>query len=236
MRALVALAALALLACDATGRGYVSVPLEVRGTASSSFDVGGWQVELTRAEVGLGPMWLCSTESADPEFCESAVLELLDSVSVDALDATPRSAGDLHGLTGTARSVMFDYGISWFPTDSRPAATSGAPEGHSGVFEGRATRGAESFRFRCALDVTPSMQGAVLVRGQRITDHELAPGDRLRIAIDAAAWWRRVDYERLAARAAAGEDPVVLAPGDPDYEALVVSLTAGRLPTLEWSR
>ena len=52
----------------------------------------------------------------------------------------------------------------------------------------------------------------------------------LTVRFDPSAWWRRVDFDRIAA----GGDIVTLEPGDPDYEALVIAMTAGTLPAFEW--
>jgi hypothetical protein len=236
--AALALATLALAAlatsqgCDATGRARVEIPLHGAGSEPGAFDVEGWSVELSRADVAFGPFWLCATESADPEFCDAALLELRETIALDALDPAPHMLATMPGITGTARSGMFDYGISWPATATRARANPGAPEERSAVFLGRATRGAVSFAFEARIEVVPIMQGALVVRGQRIAPHAIVSSDdALVVRVDPRAWWRRVDFDRLAARAV---DPVILAPGDPDYEALIVAMTAGELPALEW--
>lgn len=233
----VPLAALALLGCAETGRTYVEIPLHGQGVADEPFDAGAdWSVELERADVAFGPLWLCSTESASPEHCESAILELTESVTIDALDPEARLLATTHGITGTVRSAMWDYGITWLPAAPRARPTEGAPDGHSARFAGTAAHpDGRTFAFACDLDLPPIMQGAILVRGRRIERHTIASSDdALVVRVDPRAWWSRVDLDRLASRAAAGEDPVVIAPGDADYEALVVAMTASALPSLEW--
>lgn len=223
---------LLLAACNDTGRAYVDIPLHAVGGPDRLETDDGWSVSITRAELALGPIWLCATESASPEFCDASVLELTDSVRIDALDPEMQLLATMRGVTGTARSVMFDYGISWLPTASRARPTSGAIDGHSARFEARATHtDGRTFELACDLDLLPPMQGAVVIRGQRIEAREIVSSDdALVVRVDATRWLSRLDYERLAAR---GEARVVLAQGDADYEALVVALTAGALPSFE---
>lgn len=230
-RAMMVVLALALAACERTGSTYVAVPLHGAGALRAPFEVEGWSVELDRADVAFGPVWLCATMAADPEFCATSVLELTETVTIDGLAPAPEPLGTMHGIRGSVRSAMFDYGISWLPTAARAAANEGAPEGRSARFAGTATRGAESFAFTCDLELTPIMQGSLVVRGLRIPAHDVAVDDALVVRVDPRAWLSSLDFDRLAAR---GEDPVVIAPGDPDYEALVVAMTAGTLPTFEW--
>lgn len=226
--------------CSGTGLGYLEVPLHVAGTEGARAPVmqGDLTLTLERAEVGVGPLWLCATENASPESCESALLELRGAVPVDALEPSPVMVATLTGVTGTARTAMFDYGISWLAPASRARALEGAPSGHSAVFRARVVRASDGLAFgvEADVDIVPTMAGALAIPGRRIDAHELSPDrpDALVVRVDVGAWWSRVDLARLAARAEDGEDPVVLRPGDADYEALVVAMTAGVLPALEW--
>lgn len=231
--------ALLLASCVETGRAYVELPLLASGTGETRVEQGEWTLELARADVAFGPLYLCATESASPEFCESAVLELTEAVTIDALDPAPQELATTFGVTGTVRSAMWDYGISWLATQPRARPLEGAVDGErSASFELRVTHeDGRAFDVRAELEIAPSARGIVVVRGQRVRAHDVTSSDdALRVRVDPIAWWSRVDVERLAARAAAGEDPVVLEPGDADYEALVVAMTAGALPTLEWDQ
>ncbi|MDQ3031040.1 MAG: hypothetical protein M3Y87_01380 [Myxococcota bacterium] len=236
MRAIaITLAALGLAGCVETGRTYVELPLSGEGVADEPFDAGEWTIDLDRADVAFGPLWLCSTESASPEHCETSILELTETVTIDALDPEARMLATTYGITGTVRSAMWDYGISWLPAAPRPRANEGAPDGHSARFAGEATHpDGRRFAFTSDVDLPPIMQGAIVVRGRRVDAHSVTTDDALVVHVDPRAWWRRVDLDRLAARADAGEDPVVIAPGEADYEALVVAMTASALPSLEW--
>ncbi len=229
---------MALWGCVDTGRSYVEVPFRARGEMRAPFDVNDWSIDLSRADLAMGPLYLCATESASPEFCDAATLEMLETVTIDALDSSPRELGTLRGITGTVRSAMWDYGMSWLGTASRPRTNPGAPEGHSAVFSGVATHlDGRRFEFECALDISPIMAGALVVRGRRIEAHSISDdGEMLTLVFEPRAWIRRLDFERLATRASEGEGSVVLSPGDPDYEALVVAMTSGALPDFEWQR
>lgn len=234
--ALLGLAALAASACADTGQRYVAIPLRGEGVADAPIEAGEWTVALDRADVSLGPLWLCATEAASPELCEVAVLELTETVAIDALDPSARELATMHGTLGTVRSAMFDYGISWLPTETRARANEGAIEGRSAIFAGRATHAdGRTFAFEAPLEIAPIMQGALAVNALRVGAHEIRDEEEALVArIDPRPILRSLDLDRMHARAALGEDPVVLAPGDPDYEALVIAMTARAAPTFEW--
>lgn len=214
---------------------YVEIPLHGAGTAGAPFEVRGWTVELERAEVGIGPLWLCATEMASSEFCSVAVLEVTETITIDARADAPVQLAMLRGVPGTVRSMMFDYGITWLATESSPRPSPGAPGGHSARFAGRATHeDGRTFAFEADVDLEPMMAGDPRVRGRRVDAHEVTGSDdALIVRCDARAWWSEVDLDALAAR---GEETVVIAPGDEAYGALVVAMTATQLPTLEWGR
>ena len=56
----------------------------------------------------------------------------------------------------------------------------------------------------------------------------------LTVTFDPNAWWQSVDFARLASLDD-GSGRVVLGPEDPDYSALVISMTANELPAFTWS-
>jgi len=154
-----------------TGRDFVELPLRVRGEGVE-FAAGERNVRLTRADVAVGPLYLCAAESADPELCDVALAERLDVVIIDGLDDSARSVGELAATTGRVRSSFFDYGISWLLTEQGPRAMPGAPGGHSAVFEGQASRDGEQVRFRLAIDLEPIAPGDAAVSARR-TSHSI---------------------------------------------------------------
>ena len=156
MTRLVRCAAVALLAvgCGQTTGAFVEISFAGRGTAAETFTKGGWEVTLSEATLGFGPIYFCATDSAQSSRCEVAVLEYLDGVTLDGLDPEPQSIGRLFGTTGTVRTAFFDYGIVWLLTEPLPEALPGVPggpavvrfespsylpEGHSAQFLGTAT-------------------------------------------------------------------------------------------------
>jgi hypothetical protein len=54
------------------------------------------------------------------------------------------------------------------------------------------------------------------------------------MTFDPDAWWQTVDFARLAALDD-GSGEVLILPGDPDYSALIIAMTANELPTFTWS-
>ncbi len=258
------LAFLFLLAasCGQTPGAFVEIPFEGQGTAAETFTKDGWEVTLSEATLGFGSIFFCATQSALPSRCEVAVLEYLDGVTLDGLDASPQPIGLLYGTTGTVRTAFFDYGIVWLLTKPLPEALEGVPEGpavvrfesssyvpkgHSAQFAGTATcvEGAaiccpdatecpSSYDFEANVDVLVVNPGTPAVNGVR-TSEEITTDPRvLTVTFDPNAWWQSVDFGRLASLDD-GSGRVVLGPEDPDYSALVISMTANELPAFTWS-
>src|SRR5690606_2863629 len=129
------------IACVAVGAAQIEVPLQVAGTAVDEPVVGkaGAQIELDRAELAFGPIYLCAGAQAG-ELCDTAQLEWLDAVVIDALDPAPVEAGRLRGREGTVRSWMFDLGVVSLLTQKNPLVLAAAEQlgGASLRIEGRA--------------------------------------------------------------------------------------------------
>lgn len=222
----------AALGCGATGQPEVSYPIFARGSAPAPVQAGSWTVTLEVARVALGPIYFCATAAASSELCATALGEYPQAAVIDALDATAVRLGDVTGVVGRVRSVTYDFGVSWLPTQSQPTPSRAAPGGHSAHFEGRAVRGSTVLRFVADVDALPRLQGTLVVEGQRVDADITGPGARLDVRLDAGAWWTAVDFDALLAR---GEDPVVIAPGSRAHNALVVAMTATAPPVFTWT-
>lgn len=216
---LAALLALALAACGDTGPGAFELPLRARGGPSTTTTLSGWTVTLTRAELALGPIYLCATAAASADLCESAVAEFTAVAAIDALDPAAQQLGALDVLPGEVRSTMFDYGVTWLATETRPTAHDGAPGGRSARFAGTAVRGDMSLEFTADLDIEPLRRGTRAVEGLRLAAHRPAAGEALDVAVDVAAWWTAVDFDALAALGPGSLDLDALAAAAPDAAA-----------------
>ncbi|HJL19979.1 MAG TPA: hypothetical protein RMH99_30220 [Sandaracinaceae bacterium LLY-WYZ-13_1] len=230
------LALLFLAGCGDTGQDRVTFPVHGAGTGEASFEADdGWTVTLERADVALGPIYFCATPFADLDVCPRAEAELLEVGAVDALDETPQMLGTAEAITGTSRSAMMDYGIGWLLPEPRPRAFDGAPRGHSAVFRVVATREDATLTVDAAVDIAPRNAGANAVIGVPTGTHDITGEESLTVRLDPAAWWARVGFEALAATDEDMDGAVTLAPGDRAYEALVIAMTSGTLPTFEWA-
>jgi len=254
--------ALLLLGCGQTGGTFVAVPLEAQGTAPQTFVKAGWEVTLSKATLGFGPIYFCATDSSIAELCEVAVLEFLDGVTLDGLDPAPRSLGTLFGTTGTVRTAFFSYGIVWLLTEPLPKALAGVPggpavidfqsvsyvpQGYSARFHGSAScvEGAAiccpgattcptGYTFETKVDVLVVEPGALAVDGAQTNQEITTEPVSLTMTFDPSSWWQTVDFARLA-ELDDGSGEVLLVPGDPDYDALIISMTENELPTFTWS-
>jgi hypothetical protein len=229
-----AAAATVLAACGQTGQTSVSYPIYGTGVAPAPFSAGDWTVTLDTAMVGFGPVYFCATASSSPSLCPSAVFELADAGTVDALDPTPQLLGTVTGFSGAVHSAAYDYAITWFTTQSQPTPTPAAPGGHSAHFEGTASNAATgvTFRFIADVDVTSVQQGFRTISGHSVDVDVESDTERLDVAFDAAAWWSGVDFDELAAL---GADPVIVPADSRANNAVVLGMMANARPVFVWS-
>jgi hypothetical protein len=216
-----------------TGREIVEVTLAAAGTEPAPFDVGGFTVTLERADVAFGPVAFCATESAELYLCEAALFEARDPFVVDALDPTIVPVAAMEGTTGTVRTAFFDYGISWYLTSSTPTRSPDLLEGHSAIFEGTATRGADVVRFVARVDVVPIARGAVTVQGAK-TSAEVSGGETVVARVDPSPWFAGVRWGDLLAEVTDPAIPLVLTPVDAAYQSIALGMTALAPAELEW--
>lgn len=219
-----------LAACGETGQVPVSAPLLVTSEGARAVVVDGWEVSLTRAELSVGPLYLCATSAASADLCPVAVGEFASAAAVDVLDAGERAIGDVTGVSGAVGSAMMDLGVAWIPTWTTPRPVS-TGAGHSLRLEGAATQAGRTVRFRADVDVVPQFQGVLAIQGIRVAGR-LAPGSRVTLTARPAAWLSGVDFAELADLAAGQEAPLELAPGSRAYNAIIVAVTATYAPTL----
>src|ERR1700712_265658 len=112
---------LALAAGVETGQGRLALPLYLAGSGLTAplTAAGGISLEIERAELAFGPLYLCAGNTAG-ELCETARLEWLQTRVVDLTSAVPTAAGELTGISGPVRSYMYDLGISSQLTRDEP--------------------------------------------------------------------------------------------------------------------
>lgn len=230
-----ALLGLFVLGCGTTGGTDVRFPwMAGAATEDRTFEDDGWTVTVEEALVAFGPVYFCATPSADLELCPSAIAEVRGAVTVDALDASAPALGEVHALTGTVRSVMWDYGRPFLLSAAEPAPIDGAIDGHSARFVATAVRGADTFHVVVDLDVEAQLSGISAVRAVR-TDHAIVDErDGLTVRFDVPQILSHLDWDALFAASTAGEVRIV--PGTAAYDQLVVALTTSTLPTLVWAR
>ena len=214
-------------ACGSTGAEPFTYPLVATGAGAQPFAVGDWQVTLTRADVAVGPIYLCATAAASPELCATAIAEFTDIAVMNALDPAAQPLGDIAARPGDVRSAMLDYGISWFTTQTAPAAL--GELGHSARLTGTAVLGDMSLAFDATIDVTPPMRGSpALVGLHAVTD---APGEdsRLELRLDPRTWLAGVDFDALALIGPSHD----IQPGDDTHATIAFAMTT-QPPTFHW--
>jgi hypothetical protein len=225
-----------LAACGDTGQARVRIAAEARGSARESITVGETRFRLTRAEVGFGPVYFCATEGAEVELCQVAIAELLETVTLDGLARDSLPFGELAATTGSVRSALFDYGISWLLTRSTPRVNPGAPEGHSAILEGEAENESGVLRFSAQIDIEPLSRGDAAVNARRTSaEISASPTQRLIVSLDPYRWLERIDVEKLFALDPDGDGMVSLEPEHQAYQAIVQGMTSRAPLAFEWS-
>jgi hypothetical protein len=241
-RALSFLALCALPSCVEMSQEHISVPLFVAGTdvTEPMLTVGDVPVVLERADLAFGPLVFCAGTQAGG-FCDTARLEWLDSVVVDALDGSARRAGELYGVTGVVRSYMYDLGISSQLTRAEPFVLDAAAElgGMSVVLSGVATVGDQDVPFRAEMPIQQESQtelGVPVIRKSASArfSHDVGPHEAgLLVRFDPRAWLRGVDFRPHVEEGCCTE-PLVFEPGSPPFRAVRQALFAGDRPSFTW--
>jgi hypothetical protein len=215
-----ALQGLALVACVCwfgcleASQEPVSFPLYLAGSEIEGAFGGRdeWQIELERAHLAFGPLYLCPGHRAGAS-CDTARAEYLDSALIDLLDPEPSRAGTMVGVSGAVRSWMYDLGLPSLLTADVPLVLEAARmlDGHSMVMVGRAFRpGLEvPFVAEIALQREPDTeQGLPLVRkgGSDVFFHEITGSeDALSMHFDPRPWLAQVDFDAFTEVATCGE-------------------------------
>ncbi len=189
-------------ACAETSQQRVQLPLEVVGTEATApiEALGGVPVTLTRADLAFGPLYLCAATQAG-ELCETARLEWLDTVVVDARSSAPQPAGHLYGVSGVVQSWMYDLAISAQLTQEQPFVLPAAEAlgGHSLVLVGTAVVSGITLPFRAEVPVqqTSATELGVPVVRKSSTDeffHDVTGAEQaLQVRFDPATWLAGVD-------------------------------------------
>jgi len=214
---------LANSACTESAPTPVSLELYARGRAVTSALSDGTQLTLSRAELALGPVYLCAGPQAGQN-CQTALAEWRQARVVDVLGSGDQSLGTLEGYTGRALSYMHDCGIVSLLTQEVPLVLPAAEElgQRSLELEGRAElaqSGAPTIPFRIALAIASSADAD---RGQPVV--RSSPGQfdaeigtetaKLTFSFDAGAWLTGLDQSAFWQDAACSADgPAVVCAG-----------------------
>jgi hypothetical protein len=222
VRVWAATAMVLLGACGDTGQARVALPLLVQGEGGSSLQVGVATWTLERAQVAFGPAYFCASEGgAEVEFCQEALLELTETVTIDGLSEQAEQAGSLCGVSGAVRSVMYDYGFTWLQRGPAPRANPGAPQGHSARLQGEVRQGDRQLAFSADIDLAPRARGNLTQIGQSTSFEVDAHTRSLTVVAEPLRWLERIDLEKLFALDEDGDGEVRIAPGSQAHEAIV---------------
>lgn len=242
----VRLALLAVLAsgCVDTGQERVAIPLQLAGTASAELIIaaGGFSVELERAELAFGPLYLCAGALAGDN-CETARLEWLQSAVVDLRSDTLVDVGLLEGVSGPVRSGMYDLGIASLLTLPEPLVLPAAESlgDRSLRLAGVATRDAERVPFELDLAIQQGADAEIGVSVVRLSDvpslaHDVTGAERaLIVRFEPGPWLSDIEFASALAAGPISDGEVVRFDADSQpARALRAALLSGARPSFEW--
>ena len=241
MRRLLLCGLLVGAACSDPSQQRVEVPLRVAGNEAGRevSTQGDLVATLERADLAFGPLYLCAGVQAG-DLCETARLEWLGSVVVDALDSNPQDAGALRGLSGTVQSWMYDLGISSQLTVDEPVELEAARQlqGVSLVVSGEVRLGTTERAFEIRV---PARQGGETERGAPIVststtdDFYYEVGAReaaLTIRFDPTTWMTGLDFRPYLS--SGDTEPIVIDSDGPNFRSVRNALVAGERPQFDW--
>jgi hypothetical protein len=187
--------------------------------------VGRWTITLSRATIALGPFYFCAATSGSSTLCESSISELARTNVINTPFSAPVSLGSVHGFSGPIRSVSYDFGISWFPTQREATPAPALPSGHSMHLEGDARTGvgasAQTIHLEADVDVTPQFQGQNAISTAPALADVHTTNTRLEVSLEPAAWFKQLDFDALLAQ---GVTSLTITPGTPAHNALLVGI------------
>jgi hypothetical protein len=193
-----------------------------RGDGTTVID--GWTVRLFRAEVALGPFYFCAAASGSSTLCASSIAELPRVTFVDAL-APVTALGTVRGFTGPIKSASYDFGISWFDTQTAARPAPQLRAGHSLHLEGEARKGVVALPFVADVDVVPQYQGQNAIPTAPALADVTSSATRLEVVLEPAMWLRQMDFDAIAASVTVtGKTPFVITPGTNEHGAILAGL------------
>lgn len=206
------------------------------GTPEKFTNARGWEVQLTRAQALVGPIYFYSGEAraslmhklfgineayacaAHSQFQSGRTLgELPLQYGVDLLNGSSMLSAGERGEGGEVRSVELHVQN---PGEIEAGNTLAASLGSTYEFEGVATRDDKSVQFKVAM--TLPEEGTHQIVDSIPADIELGDGSTLHLKLLLDRLFQEVDFEGLDS--SGSTSPVMIEPGTQAYTSLVFSL------------
>jgi len=236
----------------------VSVIRPGAGHRSAFTTRSGWSVELDRAEVVLGPIYLhgggaradavpsllpwlglskAYAHPADSTFDGGPPLgEVLDQNVLDLLESEPMPLARVYGLEGRAQTFEIQLHPPGYSTSGAASADMTTMDGHSFVFEGVARRGEVERPFFAAghlgeLETERAITS--IPTDVRLLDASERAGPLL-LEVRLDDWFRLVDFSALSEQDEEGR--YLLPPGTVEGESLRRGIRSRTAYDLTWSQ
>ena len=236
----------------------VSVIRPGAGDPSAFITSSGWSVELDRADVTFGPVYLHGGEAradavpsllrwigpskayahpADSTFDGGPPLgEVLDQNILDLLASQPMPLGRVHGLEGRAQTFEIQLQPPGYSTPGAASADMTIMNGHSFVFAGVARRGDVERPFFAAGhlgELDPERTISSIPTDVLLVDASERPGPLL-LEVRLDDWFRLVDFSALSEQDEEGR--FLLPPGTVEGESLRRGIRSRTAYELTWSQ
>jgi len=226
---------LALAGCIEASQEPVAYDAVAVSRDGGQGESNGWLISLWRADVALGPFYFCAASSGSSTLCASSIAEVASVRVVNALAPKASPIGRVHGFSGNIQSVSYDFGISWFDTQTSATPAPSLPGGHSMRLEGEARKGTMLVTFTANVDVVPQYPGQNAISTASALATVESSATRLEVILDPAGWLRQVDFDAIAAKVGTTGDVLfAIEPGMEEHGAVLVGLKNLAPPELRW--
>ncbi|MBN2723759.1 MAG: hypothetical protein JXR95_06785 [Deltaproteobacteria bacterium] len=240
MRKLPVFLMLLILSCDDASTGQEFVTYTVHGVGDSSnsemISEDGWTVNMTKAQLVVGSIKLCShvpsfyNKSDSLTECGQVMGEMTTAKAFDFIEDTESELGIMDGISGQVNSTFYNHGYIWLTTQGEPVSLSDDLDGLSALVEGTATKDASSFEFRLEIELLPNRKGNDLISGISASGYIDTSITRLEVRSDPRNWLRYIDFGKMACE----EEICTLTEGSTLWNSFYYGIVQGGQLEFEW--
>jgi len=200
-------------------------------STSSRLQIQDWQLDMLHADIAFGPVYFCAAYSGSSTLCKTAIAELTQVTLINALSQNPIALGYVNGLSGTIKSATYNFGMSWFDTQTTPVANTEL--GHSMILEATAQKSNKHIHIIAKVDVLPQHQGQMAITSAAVQADVHNSKTVLQISFDAAQLFSQLDLDALYDQTVHNE-PILIDSNTLSYDSILLAAKVISPPVFNW--